>query len=265
MCTSVEQHRHVLFLQEEIRRGDQLFETRELFSSIRSVRSLQFGTGAFTSSAVCLSRRISSIGHSSESETCAELRALRFVLSIDWRGSPIDPTVLSGVTLSKLNDYENALRAYNYSLKHDPTDPMALLNFAILQHNNGASRSTVDATLQQFYQYYAAREASVNPRELDPTMRAIAEQISGPTSSSLQPPAARADQDEPSSMPPPYSPRQPPPSKATDDDSPRKAPQELPTVRTKIYDDGRHRGRRAKAPADAETVQTDEKELSNEF
>ena len=180
---------------------------------------------------------------------------------------------LLGVTLSKLNDYDNALRAYNYSLKYDPTDPMALLNFAILQHNTGASRSAVDGTLQQFYQYYAAREASVNPRELDPAMRMIAEQINGPatssTSSTLQPPSApiAADQDDsfPMSSASALSPREPPKSKGMDDDSPRKAPQELPTVRTKIYEDGRHRGRRAKPTADSEPVQNEEKDLSNVF
>ena len=48
---------------------------------------------------------------------------------------------LLGVALSKLNDPENALRAYTYSLKIDPTDPMALLNYAILQANTGVSQS----------------------------------------------------------------------------------------------------------------------------
>ncbi|CAF4163139.1 unnamed protein product, partial [Rotaria magnacalcarata] len=58
---------------------------------------------------------------------------------------------LLGITLSKLNDFNNALKSFNYSLKIDPTDPITLLNLAILETNTGVSQSKIDKTLKQFH------------------------------------------------------------------------------------------------------------------
>jgi Bardet-Biedl syndrome 4 protein len=89
---------------------------------------------------------------------------------------------LLGVALSKLNDNDNAQRAFNYSLKLDPTDTMALLNFAIFQVNTSVEQSQVDTTLKQFHQYYAERANSNAQGELDPSMLEIATKL-GATSS----------------------------------------------------------------------------------
>ncbi|CAF4650649.1 unnamed protein product, partial [Rotaria magnacalcarata] len=80
----------------------------------------------------------------------------------------------------KLNDPENALRAYTYSLKLNPTDPMTLLNYAIFQTNTGVSKSIIDTTLQQFYQSYTERASSLNQRELDASMLEIAGKLVAP-------------------------------------------------------------------------------------
>jgi Bardet-Biedl syndrome 4 protein len=171
---------------------------------------------------------------------------------------------LLGVALSKLNDPDNALRAYTYSLKLDPTDPMALLNYAIFQTNTGVSQSKIDTTLQEFHQYYAQRAASTSQRELDTSMLDVATKLgaSPPLSQSQETFAQHQDD----SMPPPssstsiFSPRKPfEMTSNDDDDASKQSSQELPVVKTKIYDDGRHKQRRTKQAAtalpDAEPVQ----------
>jgi Bardet-Biedl syndrome 4 protein len=176
---------------------------------------------------------------------------------------------LLGVALSKLHDPENALRAYSYSLKLDPTDPMALLNYAIFQANTGVSQSKIDVTLQQFHQYYSERAASTNQRELDTSMLEVVAKLGSPIASSAKPlspppptPAQEEDDDVPSS--PIFSPR-----KANDGDTLKQPSKELPAIKTKIYDDGRHKHRRTKhlphAPSDAEPVQNEEQEESAIF
>ncbi|CAF4752908.1 unnamed protein product, partial [Rotaria socialis] len=92
---------------------------------------------------------------------------------------------LLGVALSKLNDPENALRAYTYSLKLNPTDPTTLLNYAIFQTNTGVPKSKIDTTLQQFYQSYTERASSVNQRELDASMLEIAGKLVAPISGTV--------------------------------------------------------------------------------
>jgi Bardet-Biedl syndrome 4 protein len=176
---------------------------------------------------------------------------------------------LLGVALSKLHDPENALRAYSYSLKLDPTDPMALLNYAIFQANTGVSQSKIDVTLQQFHQYYSERAASTNQRELDTSMLEVVAKLGSPIASSAKPlspppptPAQEEEDDVPSS--PVFSPR-----KANDGDTSKQPSKELPAIKTKIYDDGRHKHRRTKhlphAPSDAEPVQNEEQEESAIF
>ena len=180
-----------------------------------------------------------------------------------------------GVALSRLNDPDNALRAYTYSLKLDPTDPMTLLNLAILQTNTGASQSKIDVTLQQFRQCYADRAASVNQRELDPNMMEIAGRLgSAPSAPASPPPSHATKTDEHETVPLPsasvFSPRKPYEVKGPDEEAPKKGPpQELPAVRTKIYDDGRHRSKRGKqlepASPDADAVQNEDNELGTAF
>ncbi|CAF3600424.1 unnamed protein product [Rotaria sp. Silwood1] len=77
---------------------------------------------------------------------------------------------LLGVALSKLNDFDNALKAFIYSLKLDPTDPMTLLNLAILQMNTGVSQSIIDKTLKEFHQYYSERTALTTHHQIDTSM-----------------------------------------------------------------------------------------------
>jgi Bardet-Biedl syndrome 4 protein len=89
---------------------------------------------------------------------------------------------LLGVALSKLNDTDNALRAFTHSLKLDPTDPTTLLNFAIFQVNTGVVKSQIDTTLQQFHQYYTQRASSNAQHELDPSMLDIATKLGSPPS-----------------------------------------------------------------------------------
>ena len=84
---------------------------------------------------------------------------------------------LLGVALSKLNDIDNARRAYTYSLKLDPTDPMTLLNFAIFQVNTGASQGQIHTTLQQFQQSYSERAGAPSQHGLDPSMLEIASKL----------------------------------------------------------------------------------------
>jgi tetratricopeptide (TPR) repeat protein len=94
---------------------------------------------------------------------------------------------LLAVALSKLNDNDNALRAFTYSLKLDPTDPMTLLNFAIFQMNTGVSQSTIDTTLQQFHQSYTERAGSNTQRESDKSMLDIATKLGVPPPISIRP------------------------------------------------------------------------------
>ena len=178
---------------------------------------------------------------------------------------------LLGVALSKLNDPDNALRAYNLSLKLDPTDPMALLNYAIFQTNTGVSQSQIDTTIYQFHQAYAQRAASMNQRELDTSMVDVAAKLGAPPippQSQESVAQQRADDfpSEPSDSifsPKPYE------IKSTDDETPRSPPESLPTVKTKIYDDGRRKQRRAREPTmtstDAEPVQDEEPLTSTIF
>ncbi|UJR36176.1 hypothetical protein I4U23_028910 [Adineta vaga] len=182
---------------------------------------------------------------------------------------------LLGVTLSKLNDPDNAERAYAYSLKLDPTDPMALLNHAIFQANTGVSPAKINITMQQFHRYYAERAASINPRELDTSMLDVATKLgfpapppAPPRASSPQPPSTM-----PLFQPPPAFPLSTTsaqstdnnllpsapasssslfsPSDSRDEDLSKKSSQELPTVKTKIYDDNRHKQRRMKQDTEA--------------
>lgn len=178
---------------------------------------------------------------------------------------------LLGVALSKLNEPDNALRAYTLSLKLDPTDPMALLNYAIFQTNTGASQSQIDSTLEQFHQAYAQRAASMNQRELDTSMVDVAAKLGAPpVPPQSQESAVRQPTDDfPSRSsasifsPNPYE------VKSADDEPPQSPPDALPAVKTKIYDDGRRKQRRAKEPTmtstDAETVQDEEPQTSTIF
>lgn len=84
---------------------------------------------------------------------------------------------LLGVALSKLNDIDNARRAYTHSLKLDPNDPMTLLNFAIFQVNTGATQGQISITLQQFQQYYTERAGTATQHGLDPSMLEIASRV----------------------------------------------------------------------------------------
>ncbi|CAF4395980.1 unnamed protein product, partial [Adineta steineri] len=100
---------------------------------------------------------------------------------------------LFGVALSKLNDPDNASRAYAYSLKLDPVDPVALLNYGIFQANTGVSPSQINATMQQFHQCYAERAASAtNQRELDTSMLEIATKLGYPAPPPAPPPDSKS-------------------------------------------------------------------------
>jgi len=152
---------------------------------------------------------------------------------------------LLGVALSKLKDTDNALRALTYSLKLDPTDPMALLNLAILQMNTGVSQLNIDMTLKQFHQYYTQRANSPTQREIDTAMLDIATKL-----------GANNQENIPSTS-----------IFSTDEDAlivSKPTSQDLPVVKTKIYDDGKHKQKRTKNPAiissDPKSV---EEELSN--
>ena len=161
---------------------------------------------------------------------------------------------LLGVALSKLSDPDNALRAYTYSLKLDPADPVTLLNYAIFQANTGASQSTIDTTLRQFHLHFAERAAAAsNQRELDPSMLDIATKLGAPPPpppppSQFEEPIAQHQDDgfPPSSATSVFEPRKAYEAPSIDDSAPKPPPKELPVIKTKIYDDGRHRQRRAK-------------------
>ncbi|CAF5085313.1 unnamed protein product, partial [Rotaria magnacalcarata] len=182
---------------------------------------------------------------------------------------------------SKLNDPENALRAYTYSLKLNPTDPMTLLNYAIFQTNTGVSKSIIDTTLQQFYQSYTERASSLNQRELDASMLEIAGKLVAPISgtvsqSTYEPlplpkpavPAQQEQADVPSTFV--FSPRKPAEVKANGEDVvPNNPAPEIPMVKTKIFDDGRHRRQRGKAlptlPSHPDPAQNDGQDESTVF
>jgi len=166
------------------------------------------------------------------------------------------------VALSKLNDFDNALRAFTYSLKLDPTDPMTYLNLAILQMNTDVSQAKIDITLKQFHQYYAERAASTNQRELDTSMLDIATKLGVPPTISAQYKEEIVASPSTTSI---FSPRKP----VNEDTliSPRQPSQELPPLKTKIYDDdGRHKQRRTKyqpiPSSDAEPVQNELSEFN---
>lgn len=93
---------------------------------------------------------------------------LQSAIRINKKHSP--SYALLGVTLSKLNDFDNALKAYTRSLKIDPTNLVALLNLAILQTNTRVSQIKIDQTLMQFHKYYSARAASASQYEIDTSM-----------------------------------------------------------------------------------------------
>lgn len=159
-----------------------------------------------------------------------------------------------GVALAKLNDPENAMRAYTFSLKLDPNDPMALLNLAVLQSNTGVSQSSIDATIQRFQQAYAQKAAaSSNERELDASMFDTAVKLGAVLPASISkstvpsaPPALDHDTN-------PLSPREFDESAAHDSEIRKATLQDPPAdVRTKIFDDSRHRQRRGKAAASTE-------------
>jgi hypothetical protein len=149
------------------------------------------------------------------------------------------------VALSKLNDPENALRAYTYSLKLDPKDPMTLLNLAILQMNTGVSQSKIDATFRQFHQNYAEQASSAT----DTSMLDIATKLGGPSPTPIK------NKEEVLSPPSVFSPRKP-----VDEVISPRSTQELPAVKTKIYDEERHKQRRSKQPI-AAPVQNDEQDI----
>ncbi|CAF1686783.1 unnamed protein product, partial [Adineta ricciae] len=182
---------------------------------------------------------------------------------------------LLGVALSKLNDSDNAERAYAYSLKLDSADPMTLLNYGIFQANTGVSPAKINSTMQQFHRCYAERAAAAaNPRDIDASMLDVATKLGYPAPppappsdlpteklsfpSGLPPPPAfpfstnsnRPADDSASNVPPP-----PPPSASStlspsdstkDDDPTKQSPPDEPEVKTKIYDANRHKLRRMK-------------------
>lgn len=164
--------------------------------------------------------------------------------------------------MARLNDYENANRAYTQSLKLDPTDPMTLLNFAILHMNLGSSESKIDQFLRKFHESFDERAASMNERELDRSMKDLANQIRPSLSSEKKNP--------PAELSPPVN--VPTTRKTEDDDlqenaSPRKAP-EIAPVKTKIYDDGRSRTRKTRptnVPPSSENGQNENIPTSTQF
>ena len=163
------------------------------------------------------------------------------------------------MALSKLNDPDNALRAFTYSLKLDPTDPVTLLNLAIFQMNTGVSQSNIHTTLQQFHQYYTERVVSTTQHELDKSMLDIATKLGVP------PPIAIQNNNAEFIAPPKsiFSPRKP-----VEEDiltSSKQDRQELPAVKTKIYEDERFKQKRKKhqplASLDADSVQNEQSEF----
>jgi len=162
---------------------------------------------------------------------------------------------LLGVALSKLNDFDNALRAFTYSLKLDPTDPMTLLNLAILQMNTGVSQLQIDITLKQFHQYYIQRSTSTNQREVDTSMLDIATKLGS------RPPISTQQSQPTTSI---FSPRKPVYEETSM--ASKQPSQELPSVKTKIYDDERHKQKRGKhqrlSSSDAEPVQNEQSDFT---
>lgn len=155
---------------------------------------------------------------------------------------------LLGVALSKLNDFDNALRAFTYSLKLDSKNPMTLLNLAVLQMNTGVTQSKIDITLKQFHQYYTEKSNSSNQNEIDSSMLDIATKL-GVSSTTEAIIAA----------PPIPSPR-----KAINDDifnQLQQSSQPLSPIKTKTSDDSRQKQRRTKhqpSPLDTEPVQNEQ-------
>lgn len=163
---------------------------------------------------------------------------------------------------------------------------MTLLNFAIFQKNNGASKSKVDGILQQFYQSYTMRASSVTQRGLDPAMleiagRLVAPSVGASSHSSAQPSAPKApvpaqyeQPDTPSTSI--FSPRKPIETRSHEEDNDdrdneetKKPAQELPVVKTKIFDDGRPRRPRGRdlpgLTAQAEPAQNEGQDESTVF
>ena len=128
---------------------------------------------------------------------------------------------------------------------------MALLNLAIIQTNTGVSQSKIDATLQQFHQSYVDLAASAT----DTSMLDIATKLGAP------PPIPIKKKEEIVAPPSIFSPR-----KSNDEVISPRSTKELPAVKTKIHDDGRHKQRRTKhqaiASSDAEPVQNDEQDFN---
>ncbi|CAF1475412.1 unnamed protein product [Adineta steineri] len=141
---------------------------------------------------------------------------------------------LLGIALSKLNDTDNALRAFTYSIKRDPTDPIALLNLAIFQKNTGVSQSSIDITLTQFHQYYKQRVAVTNQKEIDKSMLDVA--------AKLQNLPSFAPQNNEIVVVPPQPTILFSPNKPVIEDSmnlSKSNPHELSALRTKTYEDRR--------------------------
>ena len=139
------------------------------------------------------------------------------------------------MALSKLKDADNALRAFTYSLKLDPTDPMALLNLAILQTNTGVTQAKTDVTLKEFHQYYAVRAVSTGQNETDTSMLDIAAQLEVSPATSVPKNEELARSSTTTSM---FSPKRSVNKNATD--SSRQTPHEFPPVKTKIYENNQH-------------------------
>ena len=139
---------------------------------------------------------------------------------------------LLAVALSKLNDTDNARRAFTYSLKLDPADPMALLNFAIFQANTGASQGQISTTLQQFQQSYTERASTASQYGLDPSMLDIAAKLNGTPSRSPR------HYEEMASAPPASPRRMENENKFTPS---RSIPDELPALKSKGSGENRYR------------------------
>jgi hypothetical protein len=107
---------------------------------------------------------------------------------------------------------------------------MTLLNLAIFQRNTGVSQSKIDLTLKQFHQSYNERATSTAQRELDTSMLDIVTKLGDSPLISAQ-----HNEEMVASFP----------RKPVDEET-FISSQELPPVKTKIYDDERHKQRRAK-------------------
>ncbi|CAF1579415.1 unnamed protein product [Adineta ricciae] len=166
---------------------------------------------------------------------------------------------LLGVTLSKLNDFSNALQAFTYSLKLDPTNLVALLNLAILQKNTDVVQSTIESTLSEFHRSYNQHTASGRQGELDKSMLDIASKLGVPQSVATY----RNESTAPASLSAILSPR-----KLADDDvlaSSLGQSQELPDLKTKRYEDGRYKQRRVKQEPVVSSTETTEQRSNFAF